>query len=212
MTENIMKHIAKVTKRDPLKVRLANMNDVDKVALESMIKDLSKSADYEMRKRAVETFNNENRWKKKGIALVPMKYLFGYFGQFNAMVSVCARNGTVCVTHSGIECGQGINTKVAQVAAYTFGIDLSLVTVKPTNNIITPNNTVTGEHYLIGLQSSENNAISFIINRLIKTIVALILGHDSGLQTNPEETRADKKRYEESKLAGTCFYCISKGC
>jgi len=30
------------------------------------------------------------------------------------------------------------------VAAYTLGIDVDLVTVKPSNNIITPNNTVTG--------------------------------------------------------------------
>ncbi|KAG5332878.1 XDH dehydrogenase, partial [Acromyrmex heyeri] len=144
MIENIMEHIAKVIKKDPLQVRLANMNDEDKAVLESMIKDLSKSADYEIRKRAVETFNNENRWKKKGIALVPMKYSFGYWGQFNAMVSVCARDGTVCVTHGGVECGQGINTKVAQVAAYTLGIDVDLVTVKPSNNLITPNNSVTG--------------------------------------------------------------------
>ena len=114
MIENIMEHIAKVTKKDPLQVRLANMNDEDKAVLESMIKDLSKSADYEIRKRAVETFNRENRWKKKGIALVPMKYSFGYWGQFNAMVSVCARDGTVCVTHGGVECGQGINTKVRE--------------------------------------------------------------------------------------------------
>lgn len=93
-------------------VKLANMNDEDKAVLESMIKDLSKSADYEVRKRAVETFNNENRWKKKGIALVPMKYPFMFMSQHNAMVSVCARDGTVVVTHGGIECGQGINTKV----------------------------------------------------------------------------------------------------
>lgn len=113
MIENIMEHIARVTmKKDPMQVRLANMNDMDKAALEPMIKDLLKSADYEIRKRAVETFNNENRWKKKGIALVPMKYPFMYWGQFNAMVSICARDGTVCVTHGGIECGQGINTKV----------------------------------------------------------------------------------------------------
>ncbi|XP_025993326.1 xanthine dehydrogenase/oxidase isoform X2 [Solenopsis invicta] len=144
MIENIMEHIAAATKKDPVQVRLANMNDVDKPPLEAMIKDLSKSADYEMRKRAVETFNNENRWKKKGIALVPMKYPFWYYGQFNAMVSVCARDGTVCVSHGGIECGQGINTKVAQVAAHTLGIDISLISVKPTNNIIAPNNSVTG--------------------------------------------------------------------
>ncbi|XP_036145981.1 xanthine dehydrogenase/oxidase [Monomorium pharaonis] len=143
MMENIMEHIAKITKKDPVQVRLANMNEVDKAALEPMIKDLSKSADYEMRKRAVDTFNNENRWKKKGIALVSMKYPLSFWGQFNAMVSVCARDGTVCVTHGGIECGQGINTKVAQVAAYTLGIDLELISVKPSNNIIMPNNYAT---------------------------------------------------------------------
>lgn len=95
-----------------MKVRLANMNDVDKAALEKMIENLSKSADFDMRKQAVETFNSENRWKKKGISLVPMKYPIFYWGQFNAMVSVCARDGTVVVTHGGIECGQGMHTKV----------------------------------------------------------------------------------------------------
>ncbi|KAL6263815.1 hypothetical protein P5V15_003898 [Pogonomyrmex californicus] len=157
MIENIMEHIARVTRKDPLKIKLANMNDVDKAALEPMIKELSKSADYEIRKRAVETFNNENRWKKKGIALVPMKYPFMYMGQHNAMVSVCARDGTVCVTHGGIECGQGINTKVAQVVAHTLGIDLELVAVKPSNNIITPNNIVTG-----GSMASESCAYAAI--------------------------------------------------
>lgn len=112
MMENIMEHIAKVMKKDPVQVRLVNMNDADRATLETMIKDLSKSADFEMRKQNVEIFNTKNRWKKKGIALVTMKYFLTYIGQYDAMVSVCARDGTVCVTHGGIECGQGINTKV----------------------------------------------------------------------------------------------------
>lgn len=112
MIEHIMEHIARVTKKDPLQVKLLNMESEEKSILEPMIKDLCKSADYEIRKQAVDTFNSENRWKKKGIAIVPMKYALLYFGQHNAMVSICARDGTVCVTHGGIECGQGLNTKV----------------------------------------------------------------------------------------------------
>lgn len=41
-----------------------------------------------------------------------MMYPFVTFGQFHALVSIYARDGTVSVTHGGIECGQGINTKV----------------------------------------------------------------------------------------------------
>ncbi|CAL1679573.1 unnamed protein product [Lasius platythorax] len=157
LTEHIMEHIARVTNKDPLQVRLSNMNSEDKAVLETMLRDLTKSADYEMRKRAVDAFNNENRWKKKGIAVVPMMYPFMYWGQFNAMVSICARDGTVCVTHGGVECGQGINTKIAQVAAYTLGIDLKLISVKASNNIVTPNNSVTG-----GSVTSESCAYSTI--------------------------------------------------
>ncbi|XP_032686991.1 indole-3-acetaldehyde oxidase-like isoform X2 [Odontomachus brunneus] len=157
MIEHIMEHIARVTKKDPIQVRLSNMTSDEKELLEPMINDLRKSADYEMRKQAVEMFNNENRWKKRGIAWTVMKYPLFYYGQFNAMVSICAHDGTVCVTHGGIECGQGINTKVAQVVAYTLGIDLSLVNVKPSNTIITPNNTVTG-----GSITSESSAVAAI--------------------------------------------------
>ncbi|XP_025074447.1 xanthine dehydrogenase-like [Pogonomyrmex barbatus] len=167
MMEHIMEHIARVTKKDPIQVRLANMTDVNRAVLEVMIKDLSKSADYEMRKRAVEIFNSENRWKKKGIALVTMTFAMEYYGQFSALVSVFARDGTVCVTHGGIECGQGINTKIAQVAAYTLGIDVELVNVKISNTIVTPNNFATASSF-----TSESCAYATIqaCNKILKRL------------------------------------------
>nr|XP_050853429.1 uncharacterized protein LOC127065310 isoform X1 [Vespula vulgaris] len=144
MIENIMEHIAAKVNKDPLEVKLINMNPEDKGVLEPLIEDLKKSADYDSRKRAVEMFNNENRWKKKGMALVPMKYPLMYWGQFNAMVTIYARDGTVSISHGGTECGQGIHTKISQVAAYILGIDLELVKVRPSDNFTAPNNSVTG--------------------------------------------------------------------
>ncbi|XP_044006015.1 xanthine dehydrogenase/oxidase-like [Aphidius gifuensis] len=144
MIENIMDHISRIVKIDPVEVRLNNMNSIDKEALSTMIADLKVSSNYETRLHDIKLFNNNNRWKKRGISLIPMKYPLGLWGQFNAFVSIYARDGTVSITHGGIECGQGIHTKVAQVAAYTLGIDLDMVNVKPTNNMTSPNNSVTG--------------------------------------------------------------------
>lgn len=39
-------------------------------------------------------------------------YPLQLWGQFHALVSIYARDGTVSITHGGIECGQGIHTKV----------------------------------------------------------------------------------------------------
>ncbi|XP_018304122.1 xanthine dehydrogenase 1-like [Mycetomoellerius zeteki] len=140
MIENIMEHIATEINKDPLAVRLANMNDVDKSVLEPMIKDLSNRTNYEERKHSIDQYNTHNRWKKKGIAVLPMKYLVMYEeGQYETSVSVCARDGSVCVTHSGIEIDQGINTKIAQIAAHTLDIRIEMISVKQSNNLSAPN-------------------------------------------------------------------------
>ena len=50
--------------------------------------------------------------------------------KYNCLISVFAADGSVSVAHNGIEMGQGINTKVAQVVAFELGIPLSLVQVQ----------------------------------------------------------------------------------
>jgi len=47
------------------------------------------------------------------MAFVPMRYGQHYFSvSFNCFVTIYHVDGTVAISHSGIEMGQGINTKV----------------------------------------------------------------------------------------------------
>jgi xanthine dehydrogenase/oxidase len=101
---------------------------------------LYQSSDFEKRAAAVEEFNRANRWRKRGIAMIPHKYGISFTeprGSLNAssaLVNVNMGDGSVVVTHGGVEMGQGLNTKIAQLAANALGIPLELVRVTGINS------------------------------------------------------------------------------
>lgn len=97
---------------------------------------------------------NNKEWYQLGMLLltfsvVPCKYYVGIVSDFNfpcpALVSIYENDGSVAVTHGGIEMGQGINTKVAQVVASTLGLpSVDLISVKPLDTVTSINGQVTG--------------------------------------------------------------------
>ncbi|KAF6204371.1 hypothetical protein GE061_002712 [Apolygus lucorum] len=141
--ENVMEHIAKVVKKDPLEVKFANMKP-EETFLKDLALETKKIANWDERMEKIKIFNEENRWRKRGMSLVTMKYPFMYLGNYHAMVTIYGLDGSVAVAHGGVEMGQGINTKAAQVAAHVLGVDLDSVTIKPTRDYTSPNNAPTG--------------------------------------------------------------------
>lgn len=100
--------------------------------------------EYYNRKKSIESFNIANRWIKRGIGIVPIKYHLGFFGSSHALVSIYHGDGSVSIAVGSIEMGQGLNTKVAQTASYILGVPLDMISIKPTNTLCTPNAVVTG--------------------------------------------------------------------
>lgn len=141
MIEYMMEKIAFELKMDPIEIRKANMTDDDNIPF--MIDVLKRDSNYDKREEEIKVFNRNNRWMKRSLKCIPLKYGIIYIAPFNAVVSICHADGSVVITHSGIEMGQGLNTKVAQVCAYKLGITLDQISFKPSNTTTSPNCIVT---------------------------------------------------------------------
>lgn len=137
MVENIMEHIADVTGVTPLAVRLANMR-LDS-PMRAMTAEFVEAVEFEPRRADCDRYNAANRWRKRGMALVPMRWPLDYEGVMSAYVAVFRGDGSVVVAHGGLECGQGINTKVAQVVAYVLAVPLASVRVRQTDTVLAAN-------------------------------------------------------------------------
>uniref|UniRef100_A0A8C1K1Z7 Aldehyde oxidase 6 n=1 Tax=Cyprinus carpio TaxID=7962 RepID=A0A8C1K1Z7_CYPCA len=101
-----------------------------------------KKADFRQRRQAIDIFNQQNQFKKRGIAIVPIKYGIGFaeafLNQAAALVHIY-KDGSVLVSHGGTEMGQGIHTKVQQVASRELNIPTSLIHISETSTQCVPN-------------------------------------------------------------------------
>lgn len=109
---------------------------------------LKSTSNFDARQKAVEAFNAANRWKKRGISMIPLKYGLGYnlgfLMQGGALVNVYNTDGSVLVQVGGVEMGQGILTKVAQIAAKELNVPLTLIQVGATQTNVVPDGISTG--------------------------------------------------------------------
>merc|ERR1719153_1905794 len=132
----------------------------DPSPIKDIIAKAKAAADWEARNQQVHLFNAANRWKKRGLSLVPMRYdhsLRGWGLKMHCLISVFGLDGTISVAHNGIEMGQGMNTKVAQVVAHSLGVPIDLIQIKPVTALTNPNGSTTG-----GSAGSETNCLAAI--------------------------------------------------
>lgn len=105
-------------------------------------------SDFKGKSTQVEQFNKDNTWRKRGIAMIPVKYGSGYnlllLEQSAAIVVVNPSDGTIVVHQGGVEMGQGLVTQAQQVAAYVLGVPMEMIFVDNVNTSIIPNPTSTG--------------------------------------------------------------------
>ncbi|MES2436084.1 MAG: xanthine dehydrogenase molybdopterin binding subunit [Pseudomonadota bacterium] len=107
---------------------------------------LEKSSNYQARRTEISVWNSTNPILKRGLAFTPVKFGISFtltwLNQAGALVHVY-QDGSIHLNHGGTEMGQGLNQKVAQVAASVFGVDTAQVKITATDTAKVPNTSAT---------------------------------------------------------------------
>jgi xanthine dehydrogenase large subunit len=195
--ETVIEQIANRLGKDPLDVRLANLyrdpaasgdpgsmttqygQVIEDWIGDKLMAQLEAESGYRARREAVKAFNARHTHRKLGLALVPLKFGISFtatmLNQGAALVNIY-QDGSVSVNHGGTEMGQGLNTKMAQVAADGLGIPVSLVRVTATDTQKVPNASATAASSGADINGAAiNNACDQLRERL-SAVAARMLG------------------------------------
>jgi xanthine dehydrogenase large subunit len=107
---------------------------------------VTETSELVRRRAEVAAYNAEHPHTKRGLAITPVKFGISFnftaFNQGGALVHVY-KDGSVLNDHAGTEMGQGLHTKMLQVAATALGLPLDRVRLAPTRTDKVPNTSAT---------------------------------------------------------------------
>lgn len=128
--------------------------------------------------KETDDFNAASKYLKKGVAIMPVCFGISFtktpMNQARSLVHVYT-DGSVAVSTGAVEMGQGVNTKIAQVAAQVFGLDISKVRVQTTNTLRIANTSPTAASAAADLNGKATQmACEAIRDRLLAVAVPLV--------------------------------------
>jgi xanthine dehydrogenase large subunit len=134
--------------------------------------------DHEKIKKDVDEFNKQNILFKKGVSLMPICFGISFtkilMNQARALVHVYM-DGSVNVSTGAVEMGQGVNTKMLQVAAVVFSIDPAKVKINSTSTYRIANTSPSAASATADLNGKAVQIACENILERMKTVAAEIL-------------------------------------
>ena len=142
--------------------------------------------DIERIEKEINEFNNSNILVKKGLAIMPVCFGVSFtntrMNQARALVHIY-QDGSVGISTGAIEMGQGVNTKLAQVASRILSISIKRIKLESTNTSRVANTSPTAASSGADL---NGNALIIACNGLLKRLKATAA---EMLACNPDEIK-----------------------
>ncbi|TPX43151.1 xanthine dehydrogenase [Synchytrium endobioticum] len=156
VAETMITHVANYLKRPVDEIRKLNFyQNGDTVPfnqrllnfyLDKVWQQLLQISNYASRYETVQAFNSQNKYRKKGIVLLPTKFGIAFAAKFlnqGAGLVHIYTDGSVLVTHGGTEMGQGLHTKMVQIVCENLHVPLEYVHLDETSTRTVINTSAT---------------------------------------------------------------------
>ena len=133
--------------------------------------------DLKKMQQDVEKFNKENTHLKKGLAVQPICFGISFtktlMNQARSLVHIYT-DGSVGITTGAVEMGQGVNTKIAQVAAHIFSLPIDKIRIYSTNTTRIANTSPSAASATADLNGKATlMACEAIKERLKKVVISI---------------------------------------
>jgi xanthine dehydrogenase large subunit len=202
--ENVVDNIARAVGCDPLDVRKLNFygeedgrdtthygQKIERHIIGSLVARLERTSNYRDRRVEIGEFNRSHPVLRKGIALTPVKFGISFMqqhlNQAGALIHIYT-DGSIQLNHGGTEMGQGLYTKVAQVVAQEFQIDMECIHCTSTRTDKVPNTSPTAA-------SSSTDLNGMAASEAARTIKSRLIAFAAGyFQVQPLEVEFSDNR------------------
>lgn len=136
--------------------------------------------DYTGQRERVQAFNKQNTRYKKGMAVQPICFGISFtntmMNHARALVHIY-QDGSVVVSTGAVEMGQGVNTKLVQVAAQSLGISPGRVRIESTNTLRVANTSPTAASAGADLNGKALQTACATLMERLKKVAETALGH-----------------------------------
>eukprot|EP00177_Eucheuma_denticulatum_P003133 GFKZ01005647.1.p1 GENE.GFKZ01005647.1~~GFKZ01005647.1.p1 ORF type:complete len:1395 (+),score=186.86 GFKZ01005647.1:345-4529(+) len=217
IAENIVEHVAWAADLSPTSVRDINLfgkegnsaithfgMSFNEDPLVRCWDTVLADSEFDEREKAIVEFNKRNKFRKRGISAVPtmfgVSFTFRTLNQAGALVHIFHGDGSVLVSHGGVEMGQGLHTKMCQITATELGIPIDKVFISETATDKIANASPTAA-------SSSSDMYGMAVKRACEKLNANLKPFKAELGENaPWEEIVHNAWFNRVNLSATGFY------
>lgn len=218
--ESAIAHAAEVLKTDAAEIQKINLIKsgdefvYGQVAVSESIECWDKAEQLyqtETLRKEIQQFNAENKYYKKGIAMMPICFGIAFtktvMNNARSLVHVYS-DGSINISTGAVEMGQGVNTKILQVAAKLFSVSTDKIKINSTNTFRIANTSPSAASATADLNGKATlMACNTIIERLKKVASDELKYPESEIELKEERiyTKGNPTELDWKKLVMLAF-------